>query len=60
VAAQTLDIVARALDALGFRPERIRMEPSVHAAEQAYALVMQEGIPFREAYRRVAERLGRK
>ncbi|MGH8141919.1 MAG: argininosuccinate lyase [Steroidobacteraceae bacterium] len=60
VAAQTFDIVTPALDALAFRPERIRIDPGVHAAEQAYALVMHEGIPFREAYRRVAERLGRK
>jgi len=60
IAVQTLDIVAAALDALEFRPERIHIDPAVHAAEQAYTLVVQEGIPFREAYRRVAQRLGRK
>jgi len=60
LAGQTLDIVAAALDALTFRPDRIRIDPSVHAAEQAYSLVIEEGIPFREAYRRVAERFGRK
>ena len=32
---QTLDIVAAALDALKFRPERIRLDPAVHAAEEA-------------------------
>ncbi len=57
---QTLDIVAAALDALKFRPERIRLDPAIHAAEQAYALVVEQGIPFREAYRQVAARLGRK
>jgi len=60
LAAQTVDIVAAALDALTFRPDRIRIDPSVHAAEQAYALVIEEGIPFREAYRRIAERFGGK
>jgi argininosuccinate lyase len=60
ISVQTLDIAAAALDALAFRPDRIRIDPAVHAAEQAYALVIEEGIPFREAYRRVAERLGRK
>jgi argininosuccinate lyase len=57
---QTLDIVAAALDALKFRPERIRLDPAVHAAAEAYALVVAEGIPFREAYRRVAARYTRK
>ena len=57
---QTLDIVAAALDALKFRPERIRLDPAVHAAEQAYALVVEHGIPFREAYGRVAARYTRK
>jgi argininosuccinate lyase len=32
----------------------------VHAAGEAYALVVQEGIPFREAYRRVGARFARK
>jgi argininosuccinate lyase len=59
-AQQTLDIVAAALDALRFRPDRIRLDPAVHAAEQAYALVLEEGIPFREAYARVAARYTRK
>ena len=59
-AQQTLDIVAAALDALKFRPERIRLDPAVHAAEEAYALVVEQGIPFREAYGRVAARYTRK
>jgi argininosuccinate lyase len=57
---RTLDIVAAALDAVKFRPERIRLDPAVHAAEQAYALVVELGIPFREAYSRVAARYTRK
>ncbi|MFI4914240.1 MAG: argininosuccinate lyase [Steroidobacterales bacterium] len=57
---QTLDIVAAALDELKFRPERIRLDPAVHAAEEAYALVVKDGIAFREAYRRIAAKLTRK
>jgi argininosuccinate lyase len=60
IAAQTLEIAAAGLDAVKFRPDRIRMDPAVHAAEEAYALVVKEGIPFREAYRRVAARYTRK
>ncbi len=53
---QTLEIMAAALDGLRFRPDRIHLDPSVHAAEEANALVVQEGIPFREAYQRIAAR----
>jgi argininosuccinate lyase len=60
LAQQTMDIVAAALDALKFRPDRIRLDPAVHAAEEAYALVVEQGIPFREAYGRVAARYARK
>ena len=59
-AQQTLDIVAAALDAVKFRAERIRLDPAVHAAEEAYALVVEQGIPFREAYGQVAARYTRK
>jgi argininosuccinate lyase len=57
VAQQSLDILAPALDALRFRPERIQLDPAVHAASAAYELVVREGIPFREAYQRVAAQL---
>jgi argininosuccinate lyase len=54
---QSLDIIVPALDGLQFRPEHIHLEPAIHAASEAYALVLKEGIPFREAYRRVAAQL---
>jgi argininosuccinate lyase len=57
LAAETLDILPPAIDAMRFRPERIELDPAIHAAEQAYALVASEGIPFREAYRRIAKQL---
>jgi argininosuccinate lyase len=54
---QTLDILPSALDGIKFKPEKIRLDPGIHAAAAANALVAQEGIPFREAYRRVAAKL---
>ena len=57
VAAETLGILPAALETMRFRPERIRLDPAIHAAEQANRLVVSEGIPFREAYRRVAAEL---
>ncbi len=40
-----------------FRPENIQLDPAIHAAEEANAMVVKEGIPFREAYRRVGAKL---
>jgi len=54
---QTLDVLPGALEGVRFRPENIRLDPGIHAAAAANALVAQQGIPFREAYRRVAAKL---
>jgi argininosuccinate lyase len=54
---QTLDIMATALQAVEFDSARIKLDPGIHAAEQANALVVSEGIPFREAYRRIGANL---
>jgi argininosuccinate lyase len=56
IVGQTLDILPAAIDGVHFRAERIRLDPGIHAAEQANALVVKEGIPFREAYRRVGKK----
>ena len=37
-------------------PSTIKLDPAIHAAEEANALVAREGIPFREAYRRIGEK----
>jgi argininosuccinate lyase len=55
--SQTLAILPDALNGVRFRPESIRLDPNIHAAAAANALVAKEGIPFREAYRRVAAKL---
>jgi argininosuccinate lyase len=59
VALETLAIVPAAIAALKFHPERIHLDATIHAAEEANRLVMNEGIPFREAYRRVRAGLKR-
>jgi argininosuccinate lyase len=57
--AETLDLLAAALPGVRFHRERIRLDPDLYAAEEAYRLVLEEGISFREAYRRVGERYSR-
>jgi len=57
LAMQTLDILPAALEGVAFRPENITLDPAIHAAERANRLVVEEGIPFREAYRRVGAEL---
>jgi argininosuccinate lyase len=53
----TLAILPAALAGVRFRPDSIRLDPSINAAAEAYDLVVKEGISFREAYRKVAEKL---
>ncbi|MFM7434206.1 MAG: argininosuccinate lyase [Gammaproteobacteria bacterium] len=57
LALASTSIVAPAIDAMSVKPERIMMDPAIHAAERANELVVKEGIPFREAYRRVGAAL---
>jgi argininosuccinate lyase len=54
---QTLDIMAAALAEVRFNAATIKLDPAIHAAEEAYSLVRKEGISFREAYRRVGLKL---
>jgi argininosuccinate lyase len=54
---QTLSILPGALQGVRFLPENIRLDPAINAASAANALVAEEGIPFREAYRRIAAKL---
>jgi argininosuccinate lyase len=51
---QTLEILPSALDGVTFLPQNIRLDPGIDAAAAANALVAKEGIPFREAYLKVA------
>jgi len=56
LALSTAAIMAAAMEGVRFRAAGIRLDASIHAAEEANALVVSEGIPFREAYRRVGEK----
>ncbi len=56
LALGTADIMRVGIAGVRFRADRIKLDPSIHAAEEANALVVSEGIPFREAYRRIGEK----
>ena len=56
LALHTAQIMAAGVDGVRFRAAGIKLDPAIHAAEEANALVVREGIPFREAYRRVGEK----
>jgi argininosuccinate lyase len=55
---QTAAVMAHAIPGVEFDASKTKsaMDPSLYAAEQAFCLVLEEGIPFREAYRRVKEK----
>jgi argininosuccinate lyase len=53
----TLAILPPALAGVKFRTDRIRLDPSIHAAAEANELVVKQGLPFRDAYRRIAQKL---
>jgi argininosuccinate lyase len=55
--ADCLAIMAHAIPSVEFKPDNISLDPSLYAAEKANELVLSEGIPFREAYRRIAAEL---
>ncbi|MBT6210289.1 MAG: argininosuccinate lyase [Woeseia sp.] len=52
---ESVDIMAYLLSAVHFLPDNIVMEDDLYATGAAYKLVQTEGIPFREAYRRIAD-----
>jgi argininosuccinate lyase len=55
VATQVLGLVPVVLEGLTFRPERIRLDADIHATARANALAVEQGLPFREAYRITAK-----
>jgi argininosuccinate lyase len=59
LAGDSVDMMSLIISGVRFVPDRIRLSEGLDAAEQAYRLVISEGIPFREAYRRIAERYRR-
>lgn len=60
LARATTSLLAATLPRLRFLPAASDLPPELFAAEEANRLVVAEGIPFREAYRRVAGRLAKR
>jgi len=56
LAIDSVDIMAYLLDGLRFLPDNIELDEGIFATAEAYRLVNEEGIPFRTAYKLVAER----
>jgi argininosuccinate lyase len=56
LAVDSIDIMAYLLDGLSFIPENITLDPGSYATEEAYKLATEDGMPFRDAYRQVAEK----
>ncbi len=54
LALDSASVMAFVIDGMGFRAANIKLDPGLYATERAYALVADEGIPFRDAYRRIA------
>ena len=59
LAIESVDIMAYLLESLEFLPGNIELDDGVFATEEAYRLVTEEGMPFRDAYRKVAKRYTR-
>ena len=54
LANDTLGIMEHTLEGISFKADNIHMNSELDAAEQANRLAIEEDIPFREAYRRIA------
>jgi argininosuccinate lyase len=50
-------IMAQLVDGIEFLEENIDLDPGIYAAGHANRLVLEEGLSFRDAYRRVAQEL---
>ena len=54
LALDSASVMAFVINGMGFKEDKIKLDPGLYATERAYALVANEGIPFRDAYRRIA------
>lgn len=59
LAIESVDIMAYLLSGMQFLPDNIRLSDGLYATEEAYRLVTEENVPFREAYKKVAKRYNR-
>ena len=56
LAIDSVDIMAYLLQGLEFLPDNIELDDGIFATAEAYRMVTEDGIPFRDAYRQVAKR----
>jgi argininosuccinate lyase len=56
LAIDSVDIMAYLLEGIEFLPDNIQLDEGIFATAEAYRLVTEDGMPFREAYRKVAKR----
>ncbi len=56
LAIESVDIMAYLLEGLEFLPDSIQLSEGLYATEEAYRLVTEKGVPFRDAYRTIAEK----
>ncbi len=56
LAIDSVDIMAYVLEGLQFQADNIKLDDGIFATAEAYRLVREDGIPFRDAYRQVAKR----
>ena len=56
LAIESVDIMAYLLSGMRFLPENIKLSEGLFATEEAYRLVTEKGVPFRDAYRTVADK----
>jgi len=54
---ESVEIMAFLMSKVRFQPANIELSQDIYTTEEAYAIVKEEGVSFREAYRRVAARL---
>jgi len=60
LALAVMDILPTAIDGVEFQADKIRLDAGIYTAEQANRIVVNEGIPFREAYRRVGSEINKR
>lgn len=54
ISIESIEIMSYLITKVEFLPENIKIEADLHAAEEAYKLVLNEGISFRMAYQQIA------
>ncbi len=55
LAIESVDIMAYVLQGVNFQAQNIKLDDGIFATAEAYRLVQEDGIPFRDAYRMVAK-----